>query len=434
MDFGTWREWTNVEITFYLVTVCDLQQYEDVLLKNISAFAIQELYPAGLLCKGLTRAGVSELAHQRLIQEAVSRLFTDTPEELNAFLHLKLTDQDLRGGRAPPADHTQIHVPTRPKPRLSVLARQKEVHCRFKANQCLTLTYTPRVSSSQQKMHLQPPDPVHASRQRLTPRLYDSKEVEGSEPNSGFNLRGALVGSTASYEGVLGLGSPLYGTVSCGARKTPGKFDGGFNRRPSVQNAGAAVLKDVSIPEKGLIYKEVSSNFKLQPGGMPALSRTLLPHTAPISTQMGEELRNELLGYEEGHLASRVLSEDYKQAKELAEGNTHGKDHITHYNEDRHAAGHALRGVQKIQEQRLKQKEHEQHAQAIEEGVEGEFDPWHRRDAADTLAAVLQTEAADQQQHSAATLIASAHRRKQAQKRVDVIRQEQKRASEIAAA
>lgn len=96
MEFSAWHEWTGSEVAFYISTFCELPQYEAAIGQNITGAALQRLWESRMLAKGLARAGVCDFEHQRAIAAAIEKLEFHTPDQLIEELTERLACRQTR--------------------------------------------------------------------------------------------------------------------------------------------------------------------------------------------------------------------------------------------------------------------------------------------------------------------------------------------------
>eukprot|EP00434_Breviolum_minutum_P037829 symbB.v1.2.033544.t1/scaffold4182.1/size43443/5 len=208
-----WTGMSGRDVACFVEKCCGLPQYSTA-MAQINGGTLQELSSKGMLQKGLTRAGVRDADHQRLISQAVVDLERWTPEEVSSWYQ----ENCMKAPVIPMA-------PKMPKPR-RVGPKQK-----FYAK--ITGPMTPRQKSSTE-MGLQRSSKVsgHFSEERFTPRLYEKtydfpsrgygnvelQELDDEVVIPPLKLRKYLAGSVLDYEGMRDSDSPPAGVVVKGLR------------------------------------------------------------------------------------------------------------------------------------------------------------------------------------------------------------------------
>ncbi|CAE8596865.1 unnamed protein product [Polarella glacialis] len=89
MDFERWSEWSGADVASFVETFCKLPQYSQTIAQNLNGRSLKHLAVSRMLPKGLARAGVCDLEHQRRIASAVMQLESQSPAELTADFNMK---------------------------------------------------------------------------------------------------------------------------------------------------------------------------------------------------------------------------------------------------------------------------------------------------------------------------------------------------------
>mmetsp|Transcript_65790 Transcript_65790/g.183262 ORF Transcript_65790/g.183262 Transcript_65790/m.183262 type:complete len:509 (-) Transcript_65790:154-1680(-) len=216
MEFECWREWTGLEVAFFVSTFCDLPQYQAAIAQNLTGAKLQGLFQADMLAKGLSRAGVSDRAHQKRIAAAVGRLHTDSPVELNRQFQSHITDLSLKQ-RIMEVERREIEAPAEPKPKQK--NPRRHIAYRYAAGTALTLAFAPEKIAHMQHRS---PENAYDSRTRQTPRIRDGgNEPPPPDPVRGENvlevvksMRRRLASSLGRYEDMSQATPPLYSTMT----------------------------------------------------------------------------------------------------------------------------------------------------------------------------------------------------------------------------
>jgi len=82
LELEAWKSWRGEEVACFIAACCGLPQYSATATRNLSGPALAELAAAGLLRKGLARAGICNESHQQKILDAFGQLEVLPVEEL----------------------------------------------------------------------------------------------------------------------------------------------------------------------------------------------------------------------------------------------------------------------------------------------------------------------------------------------------------------
>eukprot|EP00445_Apocalathium_hangoei_P002130 CAMPEP_0203861048 /NCGR_PEP_ID=MMETSP0359-20131031/12784_1 /ASSEMBLY_ACC=CAM_ASM_000338 /TAXON_ID=268821 /ORGANISM="Scrippsiella Hangoei, Strain SHTV-5" /LENGTH=188 /DNA_ID=CAMNT_0050778221 /DNA_START=59 /DNA_END=625 /DNA_ORIENTATION=+ len=77
-----WKTWRGKEVGNFMANECDLPQYSLTATRNFSGGSLSDLRDHGMMSKGLARAGIYNLDHQRRIASALSDLEGADEQEL----------------------------------------------------------------------------------------------------------------------------------------------------------------------------------------------------------------------------------------------------------------------------------------------------------------------------------------------------------------
>eukprot|EP00440_Ansanella_granifera_P032267 gb/GFBE01035019.1/.p1 GENE.gb/GFBE01035019.1/~~gb/GFBE01035019.1/.p1 ORF type:complete len:184 (+),score=28.00 gb/GFBE01035019.1/:1-552(+) len=175
--------WQGEEAATFVAELCDLPQYSATAQRNLSLGTLRQLKAHGLLSKGLARAGISELQHQKRIGAELRSLEAGLPDDLldgrqtllstSASGQLAtITARDLLGSR-----HTLRKGPCVPIQRGSSLVCSPKV---MVGAPVPTPTSRQLLRKAASAGCLAPPN--HASRERLSPSPFDMTSLIAQKP------------------------------------------------------------------------------------------------------------------------------------------------------------------------------------------------------------------------------------------------------------
>lgn len=78
----SWRDWDGATVANFISAYCDLPQYASTAEQNLTGAYLYQLISDGMLCKGLTRAGIVDCGHQRTIKAGITWLRRNPPEDV----------------------------------------------------------------------------------------------------------------------------------------------------------------------------------------------------------------------------------------------------------------------------------------------------------------------------------------------------------------
>lgn len=404
MEFTAWREWSGSEVAFFISTFCELPQYATAIGQNITGPALERLYASKMLAKGLSRAGVCDFEHQRIIAKAVKKLDRSTPDDLTGELIERMEGHNLRWRMG-----HHVKRPNAPKKK-GRPRRQIEVDLRLWDAEALNSDKnrapTPTVEGMRRPASAA--SDVDSSR-RHTPRPWNDnagawsarsirqaeETPDSQEPltDSSSRFRQHLVIDLKEYETMWQASEPIYSVMSARARLNSAAHDARSNSEGGIFGKGSApplallplsARDDVAEMEPSTWSGALPSGARTAPAGasrkfagFSGLSTPSVPGT-PSSRVLGSTQSGSLsAAFAAAGLTSPKEPHHANQAQhELMQGmlddGRHGRavslgavslggaeDAVKAYvPEDPDVVG--LRGLQKIQAQRQQQREQQE--------------------------------------------------------------------------
>lgn len=92
-DVAPWHKWSGKDVATFVARFCKLPQYGTAISQNLTGAALGQLAAAGMLRKGLSRAGICDAEHQNQIVAAVGWLLQTPSEQLKELWDIQETEQ-----------------------------------------------------------------------------------------------------------------------------------------------------------------------------------------------------------------------------------------------------------------------------------------------------------------------------------------------------